>query len=62
MAFHTHYIVRIVFIVEDPIVTVKCRTAIKALFFHFNFYPSVMLNCQDPYSFLSQAVAPFQFV
>jgi hypothetical protein len=27
---------RIMFIIEDPIVTVKCRTAIKELFLYFN--------------------------
>ena len=31
-------------IVEDPTVTVKCRTAIKVLFLYFNLCLSVMLN------------------
>ena len=32
------------FIVVDPIVTVKCRTAIQALLLYFNSCPSVMLD------------------
>jgi hypothetical protein len=31
-------------IVEDPTVTVKCRTAIKVMFIYFNLCVSVMLN------------------
>jgi len=31
-------------IVVDPIATVKCRTAIKAIFLYFNLCMSVLLN------------------
>ena len=37
---------------EDPTVTVKCRTAIKELLFHFNLCLSVMfdsLSCSFTY-------------
>jgi hypothetical protein len=30
--------------VDDPIVTVKCKTAINALFLYLNLYLNVMLN------------------
>jgi hypothetical protein len=42
--FHTHFMVRVILIVIDPTVTVKCRTAIKALFLYFNLCLSVMLD------------------
>ena len=40
------YYVRVwvMFINEDPMVTVKCRTAIKALFLYFNVCQSVKLD------------------
>jgi len=28
-------------IIENPTLTVKCRTAVKAMFLYFNLYPSV---------------------
>jgi len=31
-------------IIENPTVTVKCRTATKALFLYFDSCPSVMLD------------------
>ena len=34
----------VILIVEDPTVTVKCRTAIKVMFIYFNLCVSVMLN------------------
>ena len=42
--FHTHFRVRGMLIIEDPTVIMKCRTAIKALFFHFNVCLSVKLD------------------
>jgi hypothetical protein len=42
--FHTHFKVLVILLIEDPTVTVKCRTAIKALFLYFNLCLSVMLN------------------
>jgi len=35
-SFHTHFRVQVMLIVEDSIVSVKWRTAIKALFLYFN--------------------------
>ena len=35
--FHTHFSIRVILTVEDPTVTVKCRTAIKVLFLYFVF-------------------------
>ena len=35
---------RFTLIVEDPIVTAKCRTAIKAMYLYFNLRLSVMLD------------------
>ena len=32
------------FIVEDPTVTVKCKTQIKALFLYFSLWISIMLD------------------
>jgi len=43
---------RFTLIVGDPIVTVKCRTAIKTLFLCFNLCQGVMLDSL-PYSFTS---------
>ena len=55
--FHPRFRVRVILIVEDSTVTVKCRTAIKALFLYFNSCLSVMfdsLSCSFiPISFLS---------
>jgi hypothetical protein len=34
----THFMVWVMLIVEDPTVTVKCKTAIKALFLYFNLW------------------------
>ena len=42
--FHTHLRVWVIHTVEDPAVTVKSRTAIKALSFYCNLYLSVMLD------------------
>ena len=36
--------VQVILIVEDPTVTVKCRTTIKVLFIYFNWCLSVMLD------------------
>ena len=48
-------------IVEDPIMTVKCRRTIKALFIYINLYLSVMwdsLSCSfTPISFLTKCVS-----
>jgi succinate dehydrogenase hydrophobic anchor subunit len=41
---HTHISVRVMFIIEDTTVTVKCRTAIKVMFLYFNLCLSVTLN------------------
>jgi hypothetical protein len=43
-SFQTHFMVWVLINVEDPTVTVKCRTAIKALFLYLNLCLSVMLN------------------
>jgi hypothetical protein len=45
--FHTHFRVRGMLIIEDPTVIMKCRTAIKALFFHFNVCLSVKLDVPE---------------
>jgi hypothetical protein len=42
--FHTHIRVCVVLIVEDPSMTVKCRTTINSLFIYFTLSPRVMLN------------------
>ena len=47
------FMVRVMFIVEDSVVTVKYRTATKELFIYFNLCPSVMLDSLScPYPFL----------
>ena len=38
---HTHFRIRVLVIVEDPTVTVRCRTAIKVLFLYLILCPSV---------------------
>lgn len=43
-SFHTHLKVRVMVIVEDSPVTMKCRTAINALYLHFNLYLCVQLE------------------
>jgi hypothetical protein len=42
--FHNHFRLWVILIVEHTTVTLKCRTAIKALFLYFNLCPSVMLD------------------
>ena len=44
MTFHSHYRVWVLIIIEDPTVTVKCRTAIKVLFLYFNLCTCVMFD------------------
>jgi len=51
--FHTHFKVWVLLIVEDPTMTVKCRSAIKALSLYLNLCPSGMLDVHlHPYPFL----------
>jgi len=57
------FMVRIMLIVEDSIVTVKYRTAIKELFIYFNLCLSVMLdNLSCPYPFLLIDIQCLSFV
>ena len=42
--FHTHFKVQAVLIIEDPTVTVKCRTAIKVMFLYINSCLSIMID------------------
>ena len=42
--FQTHFRIWAVLIVEDPTVTIKCRTAIKILFLYFNLCLSVKFD------------------
>ena len=52
-SFNTHSRVWVLLMVEDPTVTVKCRTVINALFLYLNLCLSVMLNSISyPYLFL----------
>jgi len=53
---HTHFRVCVTLIVEDPTVTVKCRTARKALCLYFNVCLSVMLDS------LSCSFTPMSFI
>ena len=41
---HTHFRVIVMLIVEDPTVTVNCRTAINALFLYLNVCLSIMFD------------------
>jgi len=42
--FHTHYRIRVMIIVEDLTVTVKCRTAITPQLLNLNLRLSIMFN------------------
>ena len=42
--FHSHFGIQVMLIVEDPTVTVKCRTAIQVLFLYFNLCLSIKMN------------------
>ena len=43
--FYTHFRLWVVFIVEDPTVTLKCGTAITTLFLYFKFHRQIPIWC-----------------
>ena len=42
--FHIHFRMRAILIVDDPTMTVKCRTSITTIFIYLNLCKSVMLD------------------
>ena len=44
ISFHTHFRIWVILLVDNPTVTVKWRTAIKAVYLYFSLCPSVIFD------------------